>query len=454
MISRKRGISNDYKKAVQIDENERSKESRQEVPDKLTRTSYLKTQTIKQMKYKNRYLFIGLMFLFGIIFIFWSRRETLVGDMFSFAETQTEVMLKAIKEKGAEKEGIDQVPVSPRTLNAGDLVLVPSKDWTSGFFPGELWFLYEYTQDEFWRKQAEEFTRKVEQEKLNGVTHDMGFKINCSFGNGYRLTKNDLYKDVIIQSAKTLMTRFNPTVGSIRSWDHSTDKWDFPVIIDNMMNLELLFLATRLTGDSSFYKIAVTHAQTTMKNHYREDYSSYHVIDYDTVSGKVVKKNTHQGYSHESAWSRGQAWGLYGYTMCYRETKDKVFLEQAEKIAKYILDHPNLPEDLIPYWDFDAPKIPDEPRDVSAAAIMASGLYELSTFTANGDYYLGKADEIIETLATNYVSKPEENKGFILGHSTGSKPGNSEIDVPLIYADYYFLEALLRKEALNKNSKL
>jgi uncharacterized protein YyaL (SSP411 family) len=214
------------------------------------------------------------------------------------------------------------------------------------------------------------------------------------------------------------------------------------------MNLELLFEATKLTGDSTFYTIAVSHARTTMKNHYRNDYSSYHVVDYDTITGEVMKKNTHQGYAHESAWSRGQAWGLYGYTMCYRETGDRIFLDHAEKIAAFILNHPNLPEDLVPYWDFDAPGIPNEPRDASAAAVMASALYELNTYSSESGYRQ-KADEIMETLFTHYLSRSGENRGFILLPSTGSKPSNSEVDVPLIYADYYFLEASLRKQKLD-----
>jgi hypothetical protein len=281
---------------------------------------------------------------------------------------------------------------------------------------------------------------------MNGRTHDMGFKIYCSYGAGYRLTNDSKYKEVIIQSAKTLSTRFNPVVGCIKSWDHNTDKWSYPVIIDNMMNLELLFAATRLTGDSSFYRIAISHANTTMKNHFRFDFSTYHVIDYDTLTGKVKNRNTHQGYSDESSWARGQAWGLYGYTMCYRETRDPKYLQQAEKIAGFIINHPNMPADMVPYWDFNAPNIPNEPRDASAAAIIASALSELSTFSKNGSLYRQTADRIIKSLTEDYRSPIGENRGFILLHSTGAKPMNSEVDVPLIYADYYYLEALIRIE--------
>jgi rhamnogalacturonyl hydrolase YesR len=378
-------------------------------------------------------------------------QEIKTSTVFSDAEKQTHVMLQEISKVKKETPEV----VSPRALVNGELRLVASRDWTSGFFPGVLWFLYEYTGKNEWRQQAIAYTAKIEREKSNGGTHDMGFKVYCSFGTGYRLTNDLYYKDVILQSAKTLSTRFNPITGCIRSWDHHREQWGFPVIIDNMMNLELLFAATQMTGDSSYYKIAVMHANTTMKNHFRPDYSSYHVVDYDTVTGNVVKKNTHQGYSDESAWSRGQAWALYGYTMCYRFTKDKRYLEQAEKIAAFILNHPRLPKDKVPYYDFDAPGIPNEPRDASAAAVIASGLYELSVYTKDkGKSYIKAADDIMKSLAKSYRSPIGENKGFILIHSTGSKPSNSEVDVPLSYADYYYLEALLRAKKLEEKKSL
>ena len=369
-------------------------------------------------------------------------------QVFADAEKQTKVMLTDIPAAKGTKPEL----VSPRTLDKGELKLVPSKDWTSGFLPGELWFLYEYTGKPEWKSAAETYTANIENEKWNGGTHDMGFKVYCSFGTGYRLTKDPHYKEVIIQAAKTLSTRFNPKIGSLKSWDNRS-KWGFPVIIDNMMNLELLFAATRLTGDSSFYKIAVTHARTAMKNHFRKDYSSYHVVDYDTVTGQVASRVTHQGYADESAWTRGQAWGLYGYTMCYRETKNKAFLEQADHIAAFILHNPNMPADMVPYWDFNAPNIPNEPRDASAAAVMASGLYELSGYSKNGAAYRQAADKILQSLTKSYRSPIGENHGFILLHSTGSKPSDSEVDVPLSYADYYYLEALLRYKKLSAPRK-
>lgn len=354
-----------------------------------------------------------------------------------------------------EKNGWGELTNPRNSEPDGTLNLVPSKDWTSGFFPGELWFLYEYTQNNFWKKKAQQHTDILEKEKMNGSTHDMGFKVYCSFGNGYRLTQDEHYKEVLLQSARTLATRFKPAAGIIRSWDHSTAKWVCPVIIDNMMNLELLFWATKESKDSTFYRIAVDHAKTTMKHHFRPDFSSYHVIDYDTITGQVLKKNTHQGFADESAWSRGQAWALYGYTMCYRETRLPEFLEQAQNIEKYLFTHPNMPEDLIPYWDFDAPGIPDEPRDVSAATVIASALYELSLYDPEkGERYRSNADKIIENLTKHYRATLKKDNGFLLLHSTGTKPTNTEVDVPIVYADYYFIEALMRKNKLEKTGKL
>ncbi len=370
---------------------------------------------------------------------------------FAIAERQTDLMLKEIEQaKAAGKTG-----VSPRSLSpTGDLVLVPSKDWCSGFFPGELWYLYNYTNDKKWLELAKTYTSNIEQEKTNGGTHDMGFKIYCSVGNGYRTTKDEHYKEVILEAAKTLATRFDPKVGSIKSWDNRP-LWKFPVIIDNMMNLELLFKATKFSGDSSYYKIAVSHANTTMKNHFRADYSSYHLVSYDPETGAVIKKQTWQGYADESAWARGQAWALYGFTMCYRETKNKAYLRQAENVAKFILNNPNLPADLVPYWDYNAPGIPNEPRDASAAAVMASALCELSTYSSvNGKMYRTKADIMIKSLTDHFTAAPGEAKGFILLHSTGSKPSNTEVDEPLSYADYYYLEALMRQKHLNEKGRL
>lgn len=375
-----------------------------------------------------------------------SAQKPNVKKVFKLAAEQTEYMLKQVDE--AKHHSGNPALVSPRTTENGKLRLVASKDWTSGFFPGVLWFLYEYNHQQEWMKEAKKFSAPIEKEKLNGTTHDMGFKVYCSIGTGYRILKDAHYKEVILESAKKLATRFNPKTGVILSWDHSRDKWVNPVIIDNMMNLELLFEATKLSGDSTYYRIAVSHANTTMKNHFRPDYSSYHVIDYDPQTGVVLKKNTHQGYSHESAWSRGQGWALYGYTMCYRFTKDPVYLRQAENIAAFILNHPNMPKDLVPYWDFNAPNIPNEPRDVSAAAVIASALYELSEYSDQKKVYLEKANLMMNSMANKYTAPVGTNGGFILIGSTGSKPSNSEVDVPLSYADYYYMEALHRVNQL------
>ncbi|MDR3339814.1 MAG: glycoside hydrolase family 88 protein [Candidatus Symbiothrix sp.] len=364
---------------------------------------------------------------------------------FDFAARQLTVATKEI-----DKAFTDSSLINPRSTNSdGALHLVAAKDWTSGFFPGELWYLFEYTKNPEWERLARKHTHPLEKEKLNGKTHDMGFKMYCSFGNGYRLTHDENYKNILMEAAYTLISRYNPTVKAIRSWDHSKDKWQYPVIIDNMMNLELLFWAFGESRDSVFYNIAVNHACTTMKNHFRPDYSSYHVVDYDTITGNVLKKNTHQGYSDESAWARGQAWAIYGYTMCYRETKNIDFLNQAKNVANYIFTNPNLPPDLIPYWDYNAPEIPNAPKDVSAATCTASALYELSLYDSeNESQYKKWADKILINLMKNDRAAVNTNRGFLLLHSTGTKPSDLEVDVPLVYADYYFLEALLRKHKL------
>ncbi|MGE9312579.1 glycoside hydrolase family 88 protein [Niabella sp. CJ426] len=374
-----------------------------------------------------------------------------IRAVFSDAEKQTRVMLAEIDKA---KEGKPDL-VAPRTIEQGKLKLVKSGDWTSGFFPGVLWFLYDYTRNTEWKKEAERYTADIEKEQWNGGTHDMGFKVYCSVGNGFRLTGSNHYKEVLMQSAKTLSRRFNKTAGVIRSWDHNKQKWDYPVIIDNMLNLELLFAASKLTGDRSYYNIAVSHANTTMKNHFRKDFGTWHVVDYDsTQAGKINKKTTHQGYADESTWSRGESWAIYGYTMCYRETKDPKYLKQAENVAGFILKHPNLPEDLIPYWDFNAPQIPHEPRDVSAAAVMASALLELSTYSKSGKLYRATAEKMLTNLTKSYRAPIGSDFGFLLQHSTGSKPSDSEVDVPLSYADYYYLEALLRLQKLTGSKKL
>ena len=325
--------------------------------------------------------------------------------------------------------------LNPRTIDKdGNIVYVPIDDWCSGFFPGNIWHMYELTGDQKWLPLAEKYTEDLDSVQYLTWHHDVGFMIGCSYLNGYRFAGKEEYKPVIIQTAKSLSTRFRPAAGVLQSWD--ADKgwqaergWKCPVIIDNMMNLELLFEASRLSGDSTFYNIARKHADTT---------------------GEVRKRQTAQGYADESAWARGQAWALYGYTMCYRYTHDAKYLEQAEKVYNFIFNNKNLPEDLVPYWDFDAPNIPNEPRDASAAACTASALYELSTYLPDKGYK-ETADRIMESLASpSYRAKVGTNGNFILMHSVGSIPHGAEIDVPLNYADYYFLEGLMRKRDLEK----
>lgn len=346
--------------------------------------------------------------------------------------------------------------ITPRTINKdGSLRVINYRDWTSGFFPGTLWYMYENTGDNKWKTLAKKYTEAMEQCQYNKSTHDLGFMMYCSYGNGYRLTKDSTYRKVLIQSARSLATRFNPTIGCIRSWDHNQDKWDFPVIVDNMMNLELLFWAAKATGDQSFYDIAVSHANTTLKNHFRKDYSSYHVVDYNPTTGAAQKWQTHQGYADNSAWARGQAWGLYGFTVCYRETGNSKYLDQAKAIAHFIFTDPNMPEDLIPYWDYNAPKTDKTPRDVSAAMVTASALYELSMYDRVGAaQYVKWADTILQNVTDHYRMQQGTNYGFLLGHSTGNLPADDEIDAPINYADYYFMEALTRRARMDQGKSV
>jgi len=324
--------------------------------------------------------------------------------------------------------------------------------WCSGFYPGTLLEIYEQTHDKALLTEANRIMGVLAKEQYNTTTHDLGFMMYCSFGNANRLDPKPEYKQILINSAKSLATRFNPKVGCIKSWE-SKDPNDFLVIIDNMMNLELLFWATRATGDSNYYKIAVTHANTTLKNHYRSNHSSYHVVNYNAETGEVKEKRTAQGFAKESSWARGQAWGLYGYTLMYRETKDEMYLEQARGIAKFILENPNLPADKIPYWDFDAPNVPNALRDASAAAITSSALLELCKYVkqAEGETFFNAAETIIKNLSSPiYKSKTGTNGGFLLQHSVGHFPAGTEIDVSLTYADYYFVEAMERYKAFAK----
>lgn len=362
-----------------------------------------------------------------------------VAKEFAFATKQYEKML-------ASHPDLTKFPQS--TKKNGEPDNRSSDWWCSGFFGGSLWYLYEFTGENKWKTAADQWTRALDKEKYNKSTHDLGFMLYCPYGNGYRLTQNKDYIEPMLTGANSLATRFNPSYGLIKSWDKHAD-CEYPVIIDNMMNLEFLFWAAKQSKDKKLYDIAVTHADNTLKHHFRKDYSSYHVVCY-LPGTKVFRKKTHQGAADSSAWARGQAWAMYGYTLMYRETKNKKYLQQAEGIAKFIINHPNLPEDKIPYWDFNAPKIPNEERDASAGAIFASAFLELSTFSKkNKGLYFTTAEKMLASLASAaYTAKIGENNNFILKHSVGHKPGNSEINTPIVYADYYYLEALLRYKKL------
>jgi rhamnogalacturonyl hydrolase YesR len=394
---------------------------------------------------KIKFLLLGFIFIFSCDSLNNTPEEVFIKQQFTHAEKQVNLLLK-------EAEKVGRIP---RTVTAeGKMHWTRQNfDWTEGFFPGTCWYLYEKTKNEKWRIAAENMQSQFENHKYNKTNHDLGFIFNSSYGNGYRITKNEEFKQVLITAGNSLLTRFNPTVGCIKSWDATGGwqvkrGWKFPVIIDNMMNLELLFELSKITGNDKYKKVAIAHANTTLKHHFRADNSSYHVVDYDPETGQVRSKQTAQGFSDESSWARGQAWGLYGYTLCFRYTKDEKYLEQAKKIADYITTYKGTPSDGIPYWDYNAPNIPKEPRDVSAAAITASALLELNNYTDNTYEY--EAQKIIKTLATEkYTSEIGDNNNFILMHSVGSIPHLNEIDVPLSYADYYYIEALLK---YHKNS--
>ena len=370
--------------------------------------------------------------------------SNVINNDINFSTRQYSLMLQQIGREGKVR--------IPKTIDKlGRVVYIPIDDWCSGFFPGSLCYLYQLTNDKSWLVQSKRFTEALDSIQYLTWHHDVGFMIGSSYLNIYRLNPNKAYKKTIIQTAKSLCTRFRKKAGVIQSWNvdrgwQSKRGWTCPVIIDNMMNLELLFEATRLSGDSTYWKVAVSHANKTLENQFRKDGSCYHVVDYDPNNGAVLHRQTAQGYADNSAWARGQAWAVYGYTVCYRYTHDPKYLDQAVKTLNFVMQNPNLPEDLIPYWDFDAPNIPNEPRDASSAACIASALYEMNNYLPDNGY-TSLADRIIRSLSSPEYRAPLGKNGcFLLMHSVGSIPHNNEIDVPLNYADYYFLEALTRRK--------
>ncbi|MDR0824022.1 MAG: glycoside hydrolase family 88 protein [Prevotella sp.] len=385
-------------------------------------------------------------------------KAAFIKENIAFATAQTDKMLQSLGEPTGKNY--------PRTTkNNGDLVVTGMYDWTPGFFPGSLWFLYELTGDAKWKDVAEKWTATLEPLKTFTGHHDLGFMMYCSYGNADRLFPNAEYKKILTESANSLSSRFSEKTNTIKSWNYRK-AWDdstemfYPVIIDNMMNLEMLFYASKITGDKKYYDIAVKHSDSTLKNHFREDFSTYHVVNYDTISGKVLNQGTSQGFSDNSTWARGQAWAIYGFTMVYRETKDAKYLDAAIKAADLYLK--NLPDDLVPLWDFNvgeagytpgwksyAAKYQEKLRDASAAAIVCSALFELAGYADNRNY-TDYAVKMLHSLASPaYRAALGTNADFLLMHSVGSLPHKSEIDKPLVYADYYFLEALIRY----KNSK-
>jgi rhamnogalacturonyl hydrolase YesR len=363
--------------------------------------------------------------------------KSMIDEDLKFAANQYKVLMKLVPPT-----------LMPRSYNAAkkELVTSDTKWWCSGFYPGTLWMIYDATKDVAIKEEAVKRLGILESTKYYTGNHDLGFMMYCSFGTAYDITKDPAYKEVVFTAAKSLTTRYRPSIQSIQSWDSSAI-FKCPVIIDNMMNLELLEWVSQNGGDAKYAEVAVNHANSTLKNHFRADNSSYHVLDYDLKSGTVSRKVTHQGYADESAWARGQSWGLYGFTVMYRFTKDAKYLDQAKKIAAFLLHHPNLPKDKIPYWDFNAPDIPNAKRDASAGSILASALLELAQYTKGKEAkeYVETAETILQSLSSPvYRAQLGTNGGFLLEHSVGHLPGNSEIDVPLTYADYYFIEALIR----------
>ncbi len=359
---------------------------------------------------------------------------TWVENAFTVAQTQSEAMYKEVMKTG----------LLPRSIQQG---LQPKTNWTAGFFPGTLWYLYTYTGKDIWKVRAEKATSLMEGEQNNAFDHDIGFKMYSCYGNGYLLTGNKTYRHIIFRSAKTLASRYSYKTGLIMSREPDAKRdWLYPINLAHIINLELLMEAYKISGDTTLRQIAVAHADKTMKYHYRENMSCPHVVDYEPETGAMRKYDWNNGSDNttNSTWSRGQSWGLYGFTMMYRETGDRKYLRHAEKIADFLLSHPNMPEDMIPYWDYSAPER-SKMRDASAAAIMASALMELSTYSSQKKKYFEAGEKQLKSLSSPaYLAKPGTHENFVLMHATGNFLRNSELDGALSYADYYYTEGLLR----------
>lgn len=393
---------------------------------------------MKQIILRNTMSFLSLLFvcLFAAAQTDKKDMEKLIDQQFKLAASQYKILEKNVPDS-----------MMPKTLSntTNKVESSNTKWWCSGFFPGSLLYIYEHTNDQEVLRIAQKRLAIQEKEKHYTGNHDLGFMMYCSFGNAYRLFNKPADKSTIDTAAASLTTRYRPQIKSIQSWNKNQN-FNCPVIIDNMMNLELLLWVSQNGGDQRFREVAINHANSTLANHYRPDHSAFHVLDYNLETGNFVGKN-HQGFNDASAWSRGQAWGFYGFTMMYRFIKDEKYLQQARDIAQFLLNHPNMPSDLIPYWDFNAPNIPNALRDASAASIIASGLLELSRYTSGKERqtYVAASKKIIEKLASSdYLAKPGENGGFLLKHGVGFFNANSEVDQPLTYGDYYFLEAMHR----------
>jgi len=395
---------------------------------------------LKTRQHVDHYKLIPITFLFlGIAFPFFTNAtgtspltNTSITKIFETVKKQFTDSLKIIPRNRFPKE----------TDNTGKWQTTKASGWTSGFYPGILWLLYEQSGNKSYAEEARLRENFLSSQQYNTATHDVGFMIFNSFGNAYRLTKNDKDKKIILRTAQSMATRFNPKVGLIRSW--RSDQNSYQVIIDNLMNLELLFWSAKNGGDPGLLEIAKSHAKNTARDFVRDDGSTFHLVNYDKTTGRRISRTTAQGYKPDSTWARGQAWAIYGFSIAYRETRDLTFLYTARKVADYYMK--NIPDDFIPYWDFNVPNKSQEPRDSSAAAIAASGLLELSKLEISPSRslkYQEFAGNTLTSLASKNYFNQSKNQASILLHGTYNKNTN-DYDRGTIWGDYYFIEALLK----------